>query len=77
MHTLQFKIDCGATTCASAPGKFCRYLGVRRFGTESICLLFSREDRRRGVQFARVSDDGDPDGWAKRLPECLAAEVEE
>lgn len=47
--TLTFQIECGETTCASEPGKFCQYVGVQGFGTKPICLLF-RDSRAQPVR---------------------------
>lgn len=48
----------GETTCAVEPGKFCRFAGSRKFGSEYVCLLFN----------ARLYDQ---DGWLTRCTECL------
>ena len=55
-----FRIECGETTCASEPGRFCGQFGSRRFGQVPHCMLF-------GV------DLGELDGWVARCAECLAA----
>ena len=62
--TLTFQIECGETTCASEPGKFCQYVGVQGFGTKPICLLF-RDSRAQPVRL------WDSDGWLQRCGECL------
>lgn len=64
-------IECGETTCALEPGKFCRFLGTTHFGTRNVCLLF------------RCSYDNceplfeNKDGWLARCSQCLEALVEE
>jgi hypothetical protein len=54
-----FIIDCGQTTCAKEPGKFCKYSGSRNFGSTPHCLFF-RED-------LNIDDNG----WTARCEECL------
>jgi hypothetical protein len=67
MKTLHLNIECGAKTCASEPGKFCRFLGAESFGTKPVCMLFPHEDQ----SFTPLSSIG---GWRQRCPECLQAE---
>ena len=68
--TARFKIpvECGATTCAREPGKFCRFVGTQSFGTRPVCLLFQTE--RGNVPLH------DENGWLQRCAECLALEAE-
>lgn len=54
---LPFQIECGATTCASGPGKFCRFLAPGVVGG-GACYFFGM-----------VYDD--ESGWIQRHPECL------
>lgn len=61
---LNILIECGEKTCASSPGKFCKYLWVRRFGTESVCSLFPSEPDTCTVLDAE-------DGWTQRCQACL------
>lgn len=63
---IELEIDCGPTTCASAPGKFCRYVITYCFGTHFYCDLWGKEELQE-----------DDRGWLKRCPECLAAEKKE
>ncbi len=53
------KFEHGVKTCASEPGKFCRWQGTQGFGTRQVCLLF----------------DGCPlfteDGWLQRCGQCV------
>lgn len=63
-RTLTFKIECGVTTCASAPGEFCVYAGAKSFGTKPWCLLFD----------TALFDSGEPEGWLKRCPDCIEKE---
>lgn len=51
-------IEHGEKTCASEPGKFCRFAGSKSFGTDPWCTLFNTRLR-------------DKDGWLQRAPECL------
>lgn len=57
------RVVCGETTCATSPGNFCRYLGVRNFGTVPVCTLFG------GISLFENED-----GWVARCRECLDAE---
>lgn len=65
---LEFKIEAGATTCASEPGKFCRFVGTRKMATQYVCRLFPTADDS-------YSPLKDRNGWLQRLPECLAVEL--
>ena len=68
MRTLKIKLDCGQTTCASEPGKFCRFLTARADGSCPQCNLFGGW---------RLTDaNGDLTGWILRCQACLEAEVE-
>lgn len=61
---IKLEIECGETTCASEPGKFCRFVGAMRFGTIPICLLFpDRESPHTRLE--------DKDGWLQRCPQCM------
>ena len=51
-------IEHGKKTCAVEPGKFCRFMYTKRFGTEPVCHLFG-------------ANLFDVDGWVNRCPECL------
>ena len=42
--TLKIQVECGETTCAKEPGKFCRFFGTMRFGTIPICMLFPSDN---------------------------------
>ncbi len=63
--TIVLKIDCGETTCAKEKGKFCQFVGVRRFGTISVCLLFPSESN----SFTDLSEN--EHGWIARCEACL------
>jgi hypothetical protein len=52
-------IEHGETTCASKPGKFCRFLGETHFRTVPVCMLFNRKLQE------------DDYGWIKRCDKCL------
>jgi hypothetical protein len=58
--TIHLPIVCGATTCASEPGKFCQLLRWTLNGKAS-CHIFGQLH--------------DADGWVQRAPECIAAAV--
>ena len=57
--TIQF--ECGETTCASEPGKFCRFLRTELCGTKWMCNAFE-EPLREDLE----------DGWLQRCSQCLA-----
>ena len=52
-------IEHGETTCASRPGKFCRFLGETHFGTVPVCMLFDQKLQE------------DENGWVKRCGKCF------
>jgi hypothetical protein len=60
------EIECGITTCASEPGKFCRHLGTSNYGTIWWCLLFPGD----GGSKTRLFEDR-KDGWIQRCPACI------
>ena len=64
MTTLSIAIECGKTTCASEPGKFCKFFGTMRFGTIPLCRLFPSE----GDSCTELKDVG---GWIQRCDDCL------
>jgi hypothetical protein len=59
------KFTCGETTCASEPGKFCRFLRTRHYGQDNLCHAFFEPE------FGAVQLE-DKDGWVLRCPQCLA-----
>ena len=66
---LEIRIQCGDSTCAEAPGKFCPQLQVSRFGSDFSCHLFSKQNHK-----GRWESLEDKDGWLQRHPLCLASE---
>ena len=48
----------GKKTCAVEPGKFCRFMYTKSFGTVPVCHLFD-------------TNLHDVEGWVNRCPECL------
>jgi hypothetical protein len=60
------EIECGETTCASEPGRFCRFLGRQKFGSISVCMLFPDPDGQGSDTTLR-----DQDGWIRRCPACM------
>jgi len=70
LRQLKFEIKCGATTCASKPGKFCKYVGTTRFGTTYICMLFKDIE----YDYKSIILKEDRHGWLQRCPQCLEAE---
>jgi len=68
MKTLNLEIVCGATTCASEPGKFCRFLSTQRFGTLYFCKIFSENNSIKGVQKMPLDEK---DGWITRHVDCI------
>lgn len=65
------EIDCGDTTCASEPGKFCRFMGTSKFGSIFHCMLFRDLTVWRGPDEVRLEEK---DGWLQRCPQCLELE---
>lgn len=65
---LSFIIECGEKTCASSPGKFCKFFGSRRFGTIACCLLFPDKE---GLSFTELDTDNDGE-WTLRCEDCLS-----
>jgi hypothetical protein len=55
-------IECGATTCASEPGKFCQQLRVSHFGTRWSCYEF---------ECAIEPPKDNFEGWLQRCKACL------
>ena len=76
MSTLKIIINCGEMTCASSPGKFCEYLGARKFGQQPVCLLFPELNPAPGDP-GGVTVLEQTEGWLQRLPACLEAEKRE
>lgn len=69
MRRLVIEIDCGEDTCASAPRKFCAFLGSRKFGQHPVCRLFPGG----GQSFTDLTESG---GWVQRCAACKRAEGE-
>jgi hypothetical protein len=63
-------LEMGETTCASEPGKFCRFAGVAGMcGKHTICLLFGDDPsplKKHGFTNLYVVD-----GWTRRCKACL------
>lgn len=67
---IKFEIDCGETTCAIVPGKFCKFVGAARFGTIPVCRLFSSSNDS-------YTELIDKDGWLQRCDSCLKGVLDE
>jgi hypothetical protein len=65
---LKIEIECSHVTCASKPGKFCRYVGITHFGSQYVCMLFSSNDNSH----TKLKEK---DGWLLRCNECIFSEV--
>lgn len=63
---MKFKItiECGKKTCATRPGKFCRFVQTTSFGMKPFCFLYN------------VPLD-DANGWLMRCRKCLNENKEE
>lgn len=61
-------IRCGELTCAESKGKFCKYFGTRRMGTEWVCRLFPTEED----SFTPLEEKN---GWTLRCNECLKQDL--
>jgi hypothetical protein len=59
-HKQLLVIQCGEQTCASEPGRFCRFVRVTHFGTRWQCRFY--EDRLYENSA----------GWLQRSEKCLA-----
>ena len=57
-HAVYF--ECGDTTCASEPGKFCKFL-LTKWGEYFYCSLFDRHS---------IYED-EALGWLLRCPPCM------
>jgi hypothetical protein len=71
-RVLEIKINCGDKTCASKPGKFCRFAGAKGFGTRPVCLLFRDNDSNEVHLTEEIAG-----GWLARCSQCLRAERKE
>lgn len=59
------EFECGGTTCASEPGKFCRFLDMGRWGAHPHCTAFNHP----------LFTDGDGlSGWLQRCEPCMELE---
>lgn len=73
-HKLTLHIEAGEKTCASEPGKFCRFVGTRKYGTVFVCTLFPPEKpgyKEPGAT-TELGEDGEG-GWLLRCQACLDA----
>lgn len=68
---LNIKINCGERTCASAKGKFCKFMGSIKFGQIPLCMLFPSQ-LEPYTKITTTPPDGL--GWALRCEECLKSE---
>lgn len=67
-HILKLEIECGEKTCASEPGKFCKWLSTRKMGTIRFCWLFSADHQGKATPL----EEDEKHGWIQRHPDCLA-----
>jgi hypothetical protein len=58
-------IECGENTCASEPGKFCKYTGAKAFGTIPFCLLF-----QENLEATTGTNGEHGMGWLQRCNSC-------
>lgn len=67
---LHLVIFAGDKTCASEPGKFCKHVMAKKFGSIPFCQVYNKElsSIDRSSKFYEVI------GWLQRLPECLRDE---
>lgn len=72
--TLKIQISCGEKTCASEPGKFCRFFGSINFGSTPVCVLFPSEDNSYTKLFQNEDKDSKIFGWTERCKSCLNIE---
>ena len=73
IHTATLTIDCGETTCASAKGKLCGYIGMTHHGQTRVCMFpFWRHFNIPVNHTVLRMDEPDRAGYPMRSPECLA-----
>lgn len=65
---LTITLECGERACASAPGKFCQFMGTEMFGAVWVCCLFPDE------VFGGNTVLKEKDGQLQRCEACLKAE---
>jgi hypothetical protein len=68
---INFVIDCGEKTCATEPGKFCKFFGTKKFGIIPVCVLFPSDI---GAFTVLREGNGLSIGsgfWTLRCNECL------
>ncbi len=67
------KIECGEFTCASEPGRFCRFVRVSHFGKVYQCAAFADKngDMIRLKEGDGVSVLKGGVGWLMRCQECI------
>lgn len=63
MTNIKIKIECGQSTCASEPGKFCAFFGSVKFGLISVCRLFPTDEN----SFTVLEEQN---GWVQRCADC-------
>ena len=68
MMKVSLDFEVGNITCATSPGKFCRFLRVSHLGTRHSCALFLDKVERTSTPL-RENDQG----WLERCPDCLEA----
>lgn len=61
---ITLEINCGKKTCASEPGKFCKFFGTKMLGQFPVCCLFPGAD----TSYTTLEE---VDGWVQRCEECL------
>jgi len=66
IRKLVITIDCGEETCASEPGKFCKFLGTTHFGTQHVCCLFPQANGSNTPLKESVLNKG----WIGRCHDC-------
>jgi len=71
-RVLEIPIQCGDTTCASEPGKFCPQLRTARFGSTFTCKLFSEQEYKE-----KWEELPEKNGWIQRHPDCVKMERKE
>lgn len=71
MRKLAINIECSKENCATEPGKFCKFFGTMRFGTEAICMLFPSENNKVSKSGSHTELKMGDDGWTKRCKACL------
>lgn len=75
---VQLSIECGDRTCYYAYQKSCRFVGVKRFGTEYVCMLFPSDSDGSNTPLKEDEDPESPTfGRLLRCDSCMSSEFKQ